>query len=536
MKFIKRISLVLFLSLLFVVIYFSYYTLFLSGENFSQIAVNTAVEDLTEDDDFYDPESAKLFKSALKNAVKQDSNEIISGLEPRLNIVTHSNTRNPISYSLYIKSMTSREGYLYNETKKQLYKLSANDFSSLLLINDFNGIYINKEPPVFTLSLQETEAGAFTSIQSNIKTSNWNYALADGSFVNNSINNNIDNNFTLLTNNEPLSLIMPIRPDLVTVKLYDENNLIYEGITNNGEIYRAPHDGKMTYEITAVWNASGTKEYYGEVTYYFNIENDLPTEIVTSGDKVAQGEVLRILVRNINEGEAVKLTCEQLGYEAMLFDVDKGKSALLPIDCATVPGIYTLKAEKGTEQTEIKFEVTETDFEKGTLSIETTIESSGLKQQKKYLTPLKSLISEQLYMTGAFIAPVEGKITTSFGLMRYTNDNPTPSRHNGLDIADKNKPDILAAQAGKVVLAMKMEITGNTVVIDHGMNVLSYYYHMDDINVEEGDIVTQGQKVGVMGSTGYATGDHLHFTVMVNGTAISPIYMYNTNFTKIYNN
>jgi murein DD-endopeptidase MepM/ murein hydrolase activator NlpD len=139
-------------------------------------------------------------------------------------------------------------------------------------------------------------------------------------------------------------------------------------------------------------------------------------------------------------------------------------------------------------------------------------------------------------MNGVLVPPVEGKITTSFGLMRYTNDNPNPSRHNGLDIADKNKPDILAAQAGKVVLSRKMEITGNTVVIDHGMNVLSYYYHMSERDVEEGDIVTQGQKIGVMGATGYATGDHLHFTVMVNGVAVNPDYLYKNDLTKIYNN
>ena len=535
MKFIKRISLVLFLALLFVAIYFSYYILFQSGENFSQIAINTAPEALIKDDSFYDTESAKLFKNAIKNSNIIDNTEIISGLEPRLKIVTHSNTKNVMTYNLYIKSITSREGYLYNEDKERLYKLSTEDFTSLLLNNEFSEIYTNKEPPIFTLSEQDSKAGTFTPIQSSIKTSNWKYALSDGSFVNNNVVNEIDNNYILINNNKPLYLIMPIKPDLVTVKLYDKNNLLYEGISTNGEIYRTPRDGKMTYEITAVWNASVEKDYYGEVVYHFNIETDLPAEIIPSSEKIAQGEVLRFLVKNLNEVETVKISCEQLEYEAMFFAVDGGKSALMPINCAVEPGIYTIKEEKGTEQTEINIEVIETDFEKGSLSIDTEIESSGLAEQKKYLTPLKSLVSEELYMNNTFLPPVEGNITTTFGLMRYTNDNPTPSRHNGLDITNKNKPDILAAQAGKVVLARKMEITGNTVVIDHGMNVLSYYYHMDEIEVEKGDIVTQGQKIGVMGSTGYSTGDHLHFTVMVNGVAVNPASMYTTDFTKIYN-
>ncbi|MDR9402283.1 MAG: M23 family metallopeptidase, partial [Halothece sp. Uz-M2-17] len=85
---------------------------------------------------------------------------------------------------------------------------------------------------------------------------------------------------------------------------------------------------------------------------------------------------------------------------------------------------------------------------------------------------------------------------------------------------------VVAPASGTVALVGKesegFRVHGNTVGIDHGQGVLSIFLHLNDINVQEGDRVTAGQKIGTVGSTGASTGPHLHWGLYVNGQAIDP--------------
>ena len=126
------------------------------------------------------------------------------------------------------------------------------------------------------------------------------------------------------------------------------------------------------------------------------------------------------------------------------------------------------------------------------------------------------------YWENPFLQPVSGEITTQFGCIRYTNDDPTPSRHGGIDIAAKTGTDVLAANNGRVLFAERIQLTGNTVVIEHGYGLKSFYYHMDSLSVSAGDAVKKGDKIGEVGTTGYSTGPHLHFALAVNNVFVNP--------------
>jgi murein DD-endopeptidase MepM/ murein hydrolase activator NlpD len=82
---------------------------------------------------------------------------------------------------------------------------------------------------------------------------------------------------------------------------------------------------------------------------------------------------------------------------------------------------------------------------------------------------------------------------------------------------------IVAANAGKVLNARWLGIFGNCVIIDHGMGVQSLYGHLSSLDVKLGDTVTKGQTIGRSGMTGLAAGDHLHFTMLVNGHPVNPV-------------
>jgi murein DD-endopeptidase MepM/ murein hydrolase activator NlpD len=95
--------------------------------------------------------------------------------------------------------------------------------------------------------------------------------------------------------------------------------------------------------------------------------------------------------------------------------------------------------------------------------------------------------------------------------------------HLGFDLAKVVNSPIVAANKGKVLYAAPLGIYGNCVIIDHGMGVQSLYAHMSSIGVEVGQAVEKEQQIGISGMTGLAGGDHLHFTMLVNGQMVNPV-------------
>ena len=104
--------------------------------------------------------------------------------------------------------------------------------------------------------------------------------------------------------------------------------------------------------------------------------------------------------------------------------------------------------------------------------------------------------------------------------------------HLGFDLAVTSSVEVVAANNGKVVHAAFLGIYGNCVIIDHGLGVQSLYAHLSQIGVKVGDTVTKGQAIGRSGMTGLAGGDHLHFTMLVNGKAVNAVEWWDTKWME----
>ncbi len=118
--------------------------------------------------------------------------------------------------------------------------------------------------------------------------------------------------------------------------------------------------------------------------------------------------------------------------------------------------------------------------------------------------------------------PAPGETTAPFGEARSYNGGPVASWHGGVDLGAAAGTPVGAVAAGRVVLAEKLTVQGNTVVIDHGLGLASAYYHMESLKVKVGDVVKQGQAVGLVGNTGLSTGPHLHWEMRVLGVPVDP--------------
>ncbi len=124
--------------------------------------------------------------------------------------------------------------------------------------------------------------------------------------------------------------------------------------------------------------------------------------------------------------------------------------------------------------------------------------------------------------TGHFIKPADGPITSGYG-SRFHPILHRTKMHTGVDIGAGYGASIRAAGDGEVIMSGYMRGYGNCVIIDHGGGVSTLYGHCSSLLVSEGQTVHQGQTVAKVGSTGLATGPHLHFEVRRNGTPVNPL-------------
>jgi murein DD-endopeptidase MepM/ murein hydrolase activator NlpD len=129
---------------------------------------------------------------------------------------------------------------------------------------------------------------------------------------------------------------------------------------------------------------------------------------------------------------------------------------------------------------------------------------------------------EQLWEDDGFVRPVSGRVTSPFGQQR-TYSNGSSGVHIGVDFSAAEGAPIGATARGRVAIAEEMIVRGGFVCIDHGRGLFSLYNHLSRIDVEPGQLVEPGQQIGLAGSTGVATGPHLHFEIRLTTWAVDPL-------------
>ena len=268
----------------------------------------------------------------------------------------------------------------------------------------------------------------------------------------------------------------------------------------------------------------------GDTEYRFEVETRMAPRVRLSAQGAKLGETLAVYVDYAN-GLAVtgKTT---LSYPPKFYEAGESTMALLPISYNVAPGDYDLTVNiAGGEVADAvtqsyKITATKRDFVVQNLTVDSSTANSTInndaanREWNEKIEPLKYVTDSQKYWSGNFIMPVQGRTTTEFGTIRYTNGSKTSSRHGALDIAAATGVPVPAANAGRVIFAQYIQMSGNVVVIEHGLGLKTWYFHMSEINVKENQMVKQGDIIGKVGATGFVTGPHLHF-----GMSVGPVYI-----------
>jgi murein DD-endopeptidase MepM/ murein hydrolase activator NlpD len=318
------------------------------------------------------------------------------------------------------------------------------------------------------------------------------------------------------------------------------------GIVNGVGANRFNSKGKATKEQALImFNKAQTSTdlvFSGNDKGEFLVDALYPPEFILSKETIELGEFTKIVAKNIYYPELLYIQ-QSLTSTAEFIKNGDYYECILPATYYTALGNYTIEyGLKGLDEFSKEIKVVDRTFKIQYLSVDAKIESStrtteAYDQYNKYYKPALAVNkyedTKKLSEYNPYVLPVNGRLSTEFGERRYVNGLPTSYNHAGLDIATSRGTQVVSTYKGQVVLAMELILTGNSVVISHGNGIFSTYFHLDKMNVNEGDLVDTGQLIGEVGTTGFSTGPHLHFSISYHTLNLEPGYfLYHQRVTK----
>ncbi len=235
---------------------------------------------------------------------------------------------------------------------------------------------------------------------------------------------------------------------------------------------------------------------------------------------------------------------QDLGTPVQVFAEDEaGNRATTPLDVKTfpkpfrrsrieVPQSFLQRVVPAILENTSDFEVEEPDN-----LLESFLRINGdLRQQNAAtIAALARETAPEILWQGAFQQLGSSAVQSSFADHRtYFHEGREIDQqvHLGFDLAATAAVPIAAANRGRVLYAGYLGIYGNCVILDHGLGVQSLYAHLSSLDVKPGDLVERGAPLGRSGMTGLAGGDHLHFTMLVNGFAVNAVEWWDAHWLE----
>jgi len=333
-----------------------------------------------------------------------------------------------------------------------------------------------------------------------------------------------------------ISLIIPTQEN--------QSSLNTRIVASSGEslLELAVRQNSDPWSLSALNKLDGTWETLpGDVLYSLADNNEGNATGLPSAFQGASIEPLPLVqggteIIQIRTQDNISLSGMLVDKPLHFFQNDGGQIALQGVHALLEPGVYPLLVEAtlpdGTKQSfEQMVLVTEGDYlsEEIPLNDPSTLDTAVTEPEVQNIIALTTPSTPTRYWNGTFISPaVEPNCFTSrYGTRRtykvINSDIEVPGFHTGLDFCGGEGLQIFAPAPGRVVFAAPLTVRGNATILDHGWGIYSGFWHQSQILVNVGDMIEEGQVIGVVGGTGRVTGAHLHWEVWVNGVQVNPL-------------
>lgn len=330
--------------------------------------------------------------------------------------------------------------------------------------------------------------------------------------------------------NEPTFALRAPAQDVAEIIVRDSMGTEMTAVEQPGEYkYTAERNGVYTYElVVTVPKTQGAA--YGEYRYTGRFTVDVQPAIHFSSETVRQGGVLTVLVTGMAGLPTPELE-QNLSY-AHFAKHGTGYAAVIGVGYNATPGAYVVNVSCGELRATQTITVEATEFERQDMTIDDDVAAStntaaAAAEWRAAIWTLYETADDTIYWKDDFRVPLNKvELNTSYGLFRYTNGATTAERHAGIDLDGETGDTVYAPNNGRVAYAGFLTMTGNTVVIEHGAGLKSYFFHMDSLTCKTDEMVNTGDVIGAVGSTGYSTGPHLHYEVKIGRQSINPMALF----------
>lgn len=272
-----------------------------------------------------------------------------------------------------------------------------------------------------------------------------------------------------------------------------------------------------------------------------------PPTVLAVTDQVGMGQPF--LVRLTSDHELEQISMQWMGKRfspsVSVWNNRHVALAMLGTDVLTInPGPQSLEVQAMVRGTKMKWvrsiRISPKSYPRQELTLPSKMVTppesvqDRIKNERKRTASAKNKWSDQRMWQLPFHRPVPGKTTSSYGLRRILNKKPK-NPHRGIDFRATPGSAVEAVAQGRVILIEGHYYAGNSLYLDHGNGVISLYFHLKKFLVAQGDLVKKGQKIGLTGSSGRATGPHLHLSISVQGQLVDPAPLFKSTTDELLN-
>lgn len=481
----------------------------------------------------------------------------LSGTKP-YTITYSENNLMPQVIKLYVSADIKECVYITydNEGNEQYFRVDNSVAKELLQRDEYASSNEAAVIPVATVISRDGEKILSPSSYS------WNFVALDGKTKSES-REEIADNGRIRLNTDSGSTIFELafdkQPDSIHVEIKNDDGISfshdYENLSKSTSFTEIYHDKTYSVTITAEWAQFDTFKYSGTVVYEFDAIYDIAPSYSILNKSLPTGEFTVLTISDFNDGEMLHVNADNplgLASELKVYDYKGKKIVMIPLSHYLEVGDYTLTltTENGdvstvTGNVKSKEEYPSQEIylsgdDEDMLVLRGAMTSESLLQFNILVNDLTSASeNEQLFSGNKFDFPT-GKRTVEDGAAKFGMNREIFHKDEGIlsyvsfgmDLACEEGQEILAANDGKVVFAGETTLLGNTVVVDHGYGILSYYGNLSSVSVNVGDEVKRSETVlGKAGNTGFSCRLEgaravrqvsCHYAVSINSVFIDP--------------
>lgn len=437
--------------------------------------------------------------------------------------VVFTNYNRPVEYKFYFTDQP--EFCYFTDANEKCYNIPEEHAKAFLLSVYGMSVFDTAEIPVASTPSVEFIDPVSVS---------WSYLTIDNLYPTYTEKDDKAYTDTVYIFAEKLSLTYtncPGDPATQSVEVLDETgSSIYSGSIAEMEFAEIPKNQVIDVQLTATWSRTEEKACEGTLVYRFKCKiTDSPVfTVTTKGEKAEAGYFFAAKAENvISDPSKIKITFEpEIDTNPIFYDDGNVDRALIILPHDIDAGTYTVTFSADGVESSHTLEVEEFEYRSTTVKKE-NIASTVLtaESEAEFETNMKEILtakSEQRYFEGGFIYPIAGsKVNSGYGLTLKT-DGGYEYVNKWVRVSSGIGKNVLAMNAGKVVYVGEQTMSGKTVVIDHGLGLMSIYANFGEISVSVGDTVKTGDVIGTSGTTGYSDGTRFSVALTVNGEYVCP--------------